>query len=140
MTLRHRAEKLPLLEKICEDCDHDRCYVKHFQQNFESWTSGNEHIDKFIQNTQLLAHGDLEKALEWIPYDRFCDINYDMKTGMYKAKWIDGYIFDWNEYKENWTRLYNNMLVALKSLNNPKKITLEFMNEVLNEILKISFL
>ena len=52
------------------------CNAIHFQQNFDNWTSGNNDIDKFIQDTQLSAHSDTEKALEWIPYDRFYNIIY----------------------------------------------------------------
>jgi hypothetical protein len=40
-------------------------YVIHFQHNFENWTSGNSNIDKFIQDTQLSAHHDVKRALEW---------------------------------------------------------------------------
>ena len=57
------------------------CNVKRFQQNFKNWTSGNNVIDKFIQNTQLSAHSKSEKALEWIPYYKFYDIKYITKDG-----------------------------------------------------------
>ena len=49
---------------ICEECNQKNtsygwckaCNAKHFQQNFEKWTSGNVVvIDKFIQDTQLSA-------------------------------------------------------------------------------------
>ncbi|GBC40560.2 kinase-like domain-containing protein [Rhizophagus irregularis DAOM 181602=DAOM 197198] len=46
-------------------------------------------------------------ASEWIPYDRLYDIKYIAKGG--------------ND---------QNMVVALKSLNNSRNITLEFMNEI----------
>ena len=46
---------------------------KRYQQNFKNWTSGNGIVDKFIQDTQLSQHA-YNKALEWIPYDRFYDI------------------------------------------------------------------
>ena len=54
--------------------------------------SGNVDMDKFIQNTQLSAE-DYYKVLEWIPYDRFRNIEYIAKGGfgkVYKANWIDG--------------------------------------------------
>ena len=110
------------------------CNAKHFQLNFKNWTSGNDDIDKFIQGTQLIAHEvKALKALEWIPYDRFYDIEYIAKGGFGKvcrAKWIDGYIEKWNNDSQNWDRNGQNMFVALKSLNNSKNVTLEFMNEV----------
>jgi hypothetical protein len=40
------------LSEMCEKCNRI-CIAKHFQQNFKNWTSGNNGIDKFIQNTQM---------------------------------------------------------------------------------------
>ncbi|GBB89844.1 hypothetical protein RclHR1_16680003 [Rhizophagus clarus] len=111
----------------CHDCN-----ARHFQQNFNNWTSGNENIDKFIQNTQLSAFWH-NKLLEWIPFDRFNDINYIDKGGfsnVYKAKWIDGRILNWNIENQNWNRYHQNEFVALKSLNNSENVTLEYINEI----------
>ncbi|RIA94885.1 hypothetical protein C1645_817364 [Glomus cerebriforme] len=108
------------------------CNAKHFQQNFKNWTSGNDDIDKFIQDTQLSAT-NFWKVLEWIPYDRFYDIKYIAKGGfgkVYKATWIDGSIQCWDNENQNWKRYNLNKEVALKSLNNSKNVTLEFINEV----------
>src|SRR5579862_2142469 len=83
-----------------------RCNAKHFQQNFENWTSGNVDIDKFIQDTQLSARNCFKK-LEWIPYDRFRNIKYIAKGGfgkVYRANWIDGYILAWDNKNQNWWR------------------------------------
>uniref|UniRef100_U9SU25 Uncharacterized protein n=1 Tax=Rhizophagus irregularis (strain DAOM 181602 / DAOM 197198 / MUCL 43194) TaxID=747089 RepID=U9SU25_RHIID len=121
------------LNEICEECNFI-CTTIKFQRNFENWTSGNNNIDKFIQDTQLSVHVNYEvykKALEWIPYDRFNNIeksSFDNKV--YKANWIDGYICEWDDEKQNWKRNNNNMIVTLKRINNLKKITLNFMNEV----------
>ncbi|RGB24795.1 kinase-like domain-containing protein [Rhizophagus diaphanus] len=159
----------------CGKCD-VTCNSIHFQRNFKNWTSGNNNIDKFIQDTQLSVHNDSEPShtLEWIPYDRLYDIEYitddnkfeayrinwinecihgwvkealkwipydsiydikyitdDNKFGkVYKAKWIDGYIDKWGYYNKNWKRKDQDMVVALKSLDNSKNVTLEFMNEI----------
>ncbi|RIA84257.1 hypothetical protein C1645_832517, partial [Glomus cerebriforme] len=56
------------------------CNAKRFQQNFKKWSSGNDDIDKFIQHTQLSAT-DYNEVLEWIPYDRFYNIEYIAKGG-----------------------------------------------------------
>src|SRR5215469_14844874 len=58
-------ERLILNQKygLCPECKqpntHDNwckeCYSKKFQQNFGNWTSGNGHVDKFIQDAQLNA-------------------------------------------------------------------------------------
>ncbi|UZO01335.1 uncharacterized protein OCT59_012436 [Rhizophagus irregularis] len=88
--------------------------------------------DPETKNYMLSAHSDIGEALEWIPYDRFRDIKCIAKGGfgkVYKAKWFDGNIYEWNDYKQNWKR-NQNMVVALKSLNNSRNVTLEFMNEI----------
>ena len=95
---------------ICEKCN-NICNVKHFQLNFKNWTSGNNDIDKFIQDTQLSAHNNALKALEWISYDRFYDIEYIAKGGfgkVYRANWIDGFIWNWDNKNQNWERHNNN--------------------------------
>ena len=126
---------------LCEECNQEKntdynwckaCNAKHFQQNFEKWSSGNVDIDKFIQDTQLSAK-HFRDVLEWIPYDRFYNIEYIAKGGfgkVYRANWIDGYIYYWDNKNQNWERSESNKFVALKSLNNSKNVTLEFLNEV----------
>ena len=124
---------------ICEECNQENafydwcrpCNAKRFEQNFKNWTSGNDDIDKLIQDTQLSAN--YNRVLEWIPYDRFYDIKFIAKGGfgnVYKAIWIDGYIEKWDNKNQNWNRSYQNINVALKSLNNSKNVTTEFINEV----------
>ncbi|GBC40249.1 kinase-like domain-containing protein [Rhizophagus irregularis DAOM 181602=DAOM 197198] len=73
------------------------------------------------------------EVLEWIPYNKFYDIEYIAKGGfgkVYRAKWIDGYIDKWDNENQNWKRNNSNMFVALKSLNNSENVTLEFINEI----------
>ena len=108
------------------------CNSKHFQQNFKNWTSGNSDVDKLIQESQINAKNSRGK-LEWIEYDKFENIEYVAKGGfgtIHKAKWKDGYIRYWNYETNQWNRR-NNWCVALKSLNNSKDITSEFLNEVI---------
>ncbi|EXX68601.1 hypothetical protein RirG_103670 [Rhizophagus irregularis DAOM 197198w] len=71
-----------VLNNKCEISD-KICNTIHFQHKFIDWTSGNNDIDKFIQDTQLSAHTFYEvyNALEWIPYDR-------LVGKVYKANWI----------------------------------------------------
>ena len=106
------------------------CNTIYFLQNFDNWTSGNNNIDKLIQDFQLSAHNDTKKVLEWIPYDRFYNIIAKDSFGkVYRANWIDGCIIRWNDNNQNWKRVQN-MFVRLKSLNNPNDIMSKFMNEV----------
>jgi len=65
-------------------CQH--CNSKRFQKDFDKWTSGNNHVDKFIQESQLNRNYD--EVLEWIPYNRLRNIQYLAKGGfstIYKA-------------------------------------------------------
>src|SRR5436305_4578533 len=92
---------------LCKECKQPNtgrwgwcqsCNSKHFQQNFENWTSENRDIDEFIQRMQLKAKNDGE-ALEWIEYDGFENIEYLAKGGFgttYKAIWKDGNIESWD--------------------------------------------
>ncbi|GET02598.1 kinase-like domain-containing protein [Rhizophagus clarus] len=119
-----------VLNDKCPKCN-CVCIAIHFQQNFESWTSGNDDIDEYIQYTQLVVHKDSEilHALEWIPYDRFYDVEYITQVGVYRANWIDGSMSDWDDDNQNWKRKYQSMFVILRSLSNPNNITSEFLNE-----------
>ncbi|PKC67990.1 hypothetical protein RhiirA1_457764 [Rhizophagus irregularis] len=122
---------LIVLKDICEKCN-NVCNVIHFQNNFENWTSGNNDIDKLIQDTQLSSHNETTHVLEWIPYDRFYSIEYikENKLGkVYRANWIDGCIWYWEEITQNWKR-NDHMFVILESLNTPKIFTLELINKV----------
>jgi hypothetical protein len=118
-----------VLSDKCKECNYI-CNAIHFQQNFGNWTSGNNDIDKFIQDAQLSAHNYTQNALEWIPYNRFSNIKYIKKIGIYKANWIDGIISYWNIINQNWERFDQNKVITLKSLNNTKNITSKFINEV----------
>src|ERR1043166_1293894 len=108
------------------------CNIKHFQQNFKNWTSGNNDIDKLIQRSQLKAKDD-KIFLEWIEYDRFENVKYLAKGGfgtIYKASWKDGLIDYWNYENQQWGRSKYTKEVALKCLNNSQDITEEFLREV----------
>ena len=59
------------------------CNAKHFQQNFQNWTSGNHDVDEFIQNAQLKAKNHRE-VLEWIDYYRFGNVE-NLAKGIYKV-------------------------------------------------------
>ena len=136
---------------LCKECSQPNtgswwcqsCNSKHFQQNFNKWTSGNKEIDEFIQNFQSNATC-CEEVLEWIPYEKFSDIEYLAKGGfgtVHKAKWIDGYIQNWDI--DEWQRVIcNNGEVVLKSLNNSQNITTDFLQEVCNLlfIIEITFI
>ena len=133
--LRERYKK----HGLCEECSQlntgyvwcQSCNSKHFQQDFNKWTSGNKEIDKFIQKFQLNATC-YEEILEWIPYEKFSDIEYLAKGGfgtVHKAKWIDGYIWNWDINQTKWYRS-NSADIALKCLNDSQNLTTDFLQEV----------
>src|SRR6266545_359102 len=71
--------------------------------NITNGTSGNDFIDKFIQESQMNAQ-NADQILEWIPYNRFKNIEYFDKGGfsiIYKAIWLDGPIKYWSKNKKN---------------------------------------
>src|ERR1043166_5949937 len=130
--LRERYKKYGL----CEECSQPNtgrylsylwcqsCNSKHFQQEFNKWTSGNKEIDEFIQKFQLNATNHLE-VLEWIPYDRFENIEYLAEGGfctVYKAIWIDGYIRSWKNSRNKWYRMIINREVVLKCLKDSQNL------------------
>ncbi|GBC22896.1 kinase-like domain-containing protein [Rhizophagus irregularis DAOM 181602=DAOM 197198] len=136
---------------LCPECNQPNtslnwckeCNSKRFQQNFGNWTSGNECIDKLIQESQLNARNNFE-LLEWIPYNRLRHIQFLAQGGfstVYKGLWLDGLIEQWDYEKQDWKRtMYKDenyhcnsenygFLVAIKSLNDSANITEDFLNE-----------
>ncbi|RHZ82071.1 hypothetical protein Glove_114g143 [Diversispora epigaea] len=124
---------------ICPECNQvftdygwcKQCNSKHFQNDFDKWTSGNNTIDKLIQDAQINATNEWE-VLEWIPYDRFNDIKETAKGGfgaIYKAKWIDGPIFMRIIKTQQWHRC-GQINVALKKFdNNFACLNEDYLNE-----------
>ncbi|RHZ88619.1 hypothetical protein Glove_21g170 [Diversispora epigaea] len=122
---------------ICEECNQEHhgwckpCNSKHFKNNFYKWTSGNEKIDKFIQDAQLNANG-WWKVMEWIPYHRFNDIKEIAKGGfgtIYRANWINGRIDKWDIENQQWKRC-GQREVVLKKFDNFANLNEEFFNEM----------
>ncbi|RHZ86336.1 hypothetical protein Glove_52g84 [Diversispora epigaea] len=121
----------------CPECNQEYnghwcklCNSKHFQNDFNNWTSGNGKIDKLIQDAQLNANY-CDEVTEWIPYDRFKDIKQIGKGGfgtIHYARWIDGYIEKWDIKNQQWQR-YDNREMALKKFDNFVNL-----NDVLNEM------
>ncbi|GBB95143.1 hypothetical protein RclHR1_24870001 [Rhizophagus clarus] len=98
-------------ENWCQTCNSRR-----LQQNFNNWTSGNNDVDKFIQNIQLSARNKYQ-LLEWIPYDRFSKVKYVAKGEfgkIYKAIWNHhGLISHWDVCKSQWKKVdMNNIYIA----------------------------
>src|SRR3954452_4786472 len=97
------------------------------QRLTKGWTSGNKGIDQFIKETQLNANSRMDPFLEWIPYNRFTNINEIGEGGfsiVYSAEWYD------LEKRLSWAAPSKARPVALKSIKNSQDITPEYINEV----------
>ncbi|RHZ83697.1 hypothetical protein Glove_88g3 [Diversispora epigaea] len=125
-------------DEICPECNQEYngiwckpCNSKHFQNDFNNWTSGNDEIDKFIQDAQLNANLDWQ-VIEWIPYDGFKDVKQIGKGGfgtIHYARWIDGDIEEWDIENQQWKRYSEDKKVVLKKFDNFVNF-----NDVLNEM------
>ncbi|CAG8484816.1 5251_t:CDS:2 [Diversispora eburnea] len=64
-------------------------YNNNNDSNVQGWTCGNLNIDKLIKNSQLQSSPN-NSLLEWIPYNRFSNIQYLGQGGfstVYSALW-----------------------------------------------------
>src|ERR1041384_5417510 len=105
----------------------------------EGWSSGNSEIDNFIKDTIYNAklHHDNGKYnplfLEWVPFDRFEDINQIGEGGfakVYSAKWIDGPAKFIREFGIQKKLKPEPRIVALKRLNGSQNMSPDYLNEV----------
>ncbi|RHZ85061.1 hypothetical protein Glove_71g76 [Diversispora epigaea] len=126
------------MPSICKECNQEYngfrckpCNSIRFKSNFDKWTSGNETIDKFIQDAQLNSDFDYI-VIEWIPCERFKGIEEIAKGGfgtIYYAEWIDGYIKNWNIKNQKWVRK-GRREVVLKKIDGIGDINDDFLNEM----------
>jgi len=113
-------------DRFCENC-----ISLHLQELFNTWTSGNDVIDNFIQKCQKLSSLP-NYIMEWIPFDQFEEVEYLTKGGfgsIYTARWTKGRIFDYDENKKEFTYLglQDVVLKVLDDSNEPGK---NFFDEV----------
>ena len=110
------------------------CYSKHFQNNFEKWTSKDDEIDKILQKVQLDADSS-NKVMEWIPYNRLLVREKIGEGGfgtIYLANWLDGQIYNWNIEYQKWNRqTYQQVaLKILKNSSNSSNLSFNLLKEV----------
>ncbi|CAG8460017.1 30306_t:CDS:2 [Gigaspora margarita] len=106
-----------------------KCESKRFRK-LSKWTSGNEFLDKLIKYTQNKAYGPCS-FWEWIPYEKFSDIQYLSKGGfgtVFVATWVDGPRDLWDHSLQQYVRK-KNCKVALKRFDE-NIINSEFVNEL----------
>ena len=125
----------------CEECKSTRysdrfcenCISIHLQSLFNTWSSGNDIIDNFIQKCQMMSSLPTQ-IIEWIPYNQFKDVKKLTEGGfstIYTATWTKGNIIDYNEKKKEFSYL-GAQYVVLKCLNNSNDPGKGFFEEVGN--------
>ncbi|CAB5393120.1 unnamed protein product [Rhizophagus irregularis] len=118
--------------KICKICGYGnysnyyrwcKCRINHLRENFKNWTSGNEEVDKLIQEMQLKIDSYSDIVFEWIPYDQLDDIKGNSMSRSCLAMWKDGPLF-YEFSKKEYTRSQNKN-ITLKSMTNSQNIAVE---------------
>ncbi|CAG8632723.1 9863_t:CDS:2, partial [Funneliformis caledonium] len=97
---------------------------------FGTWTSGNDTLDKFIQQTQLETP-DPRFHMQWIPFENFGEVKFVAKGGhssVFSATWKNKKDQVWDGAKQVFVE--KPLVVALKSLKNSQNLGDEFLDEV----------
>ncbi|RIB05238.1 kinase-like domain-containing protein [Gigaspora rosea] len=106
------------------------CIRNKFKENFGKWSSGNEVIDKFIQECQMKTLFP-NKIFEWVPFENLRDIKFLAEGGFGKihtVEWINGQISNWDHITQQFQR-YGTHKYILKSLKNSNLPSEEFFRE-----------
>ncbi|KAF0475801.1 kinase-like protein [Gigaspora margarita] len=77
-------------------------------------------LDKLIQDFQLKNFLQSSAMIEWVPYEKFDEVQLKAKGGfstVYTATWMGGWITDWDEYDRKFLRCGSQPII-LKSLDN----------------------
>ncbi|GET00430.1 kinase-like domain-containing protein [Rhizophagus clarus] len=113
-------------ELWCKECDPIRM--------INGWTSGNNDIDKFIKDTIYDRREYGYGFVEWIPFDKFEDIEQIGEGGfakVYSATWVDGETRYEKQDDGNWKKEEPKpKKVALKRLNGSQNMSIEYLNEL----------
>jgi hypothetical protein len=103
------------------------CQVNQLKNDFTNWTSGNVKIDDFIQKKQLKVNNYDDTIFEWIPYNKFINLEEMGDNCLTKVMWKGGPLcFEKERYiKKSYKK------VCLKYLHNSQDINDEFLIKVL---------
>ena len=107
------------------------CIRKYLENNFGNWTSGNNEIDKLIQECQQTTVKP-NRVIEWISYDQFERVKYLAEGGcatIYTAIWKDGCYYKWNSERQILER-FGRQKIVLKRLNNSNSNNVRWFQEV----------
>jgi len=124
----------PIGKMPCFYCKHDKKYEFYCciciarKLGSEKLVMGNKALDYIIRQAQMKTPMPYH-IIEWIPYNRFINVQYLDKGGfgkVYEGVWIDGPIEDWNSDYQGFVR-NRKMKVTLKSL---EKSPVDFFKDV----------
>ncbi|RHZ48686.1 hypothetical protein Glove_543g73 [Diversispora epigaea] len=107
------------------------CIRKYLKNDFGNWTSGNNEIDKLIQECQQKTVTP-DSIIEWIEYDQFENIEHLTEGGcatIYTAIWKGGHYKKWNSKKQKLER-FGRQKIVLKRLNNSNSNNVHWFQEV----------
>jgi len=122
----------------CPECDQrlrdnswwcNPCQRRHFEENFDNWSTGDKDIDDFLKHTQINAQ-ECDQYLEWIPFSAFINVNKSeiSEVGtLFSANWIRGPSDTWDPVESEYVAKRSLLKVALISLGSS---TLLFLKEV----------
>ena len=103
-----------------------KCIDYHYQLYKVGWSNEDKDIDSLINELALAV---INTRFQWIPFERFTNVEYLPTGRIYKATWLDGPILKW-DHEQNKFKRWGEFRVVLKSLRDSKQITSEFRNEV----------
>ena len=105
-------------------------YLKHYITDHLLHKSGNKVVDDFIKYIQINQINDLKNdIIEFVPYDKFKDIEFITEFKSYKVTWVDGNIQKWNKEEMNFKRS-GHRKAFLKKLDNSENFTSKELSEV----------
>ncbi|KAF0531894.1 serine/threonine protein kinase [Gigaspora margarita] len=120
----------------CPECDQQlndnsrwciSCQQRHFEENFDNWTTGDKDIDEFIKETQLKAD-DADQYLEWIPFSAFINVtksDISEAGSLFTANWVRGPADTWDPNEGELIAKRNLVKVALLFIGNSPKLFLK---------------
>ncbi|CAG8480883.1 10507_t:CDS:2 [Ambispora gerdemannii] len=126
-----------------DECQH--CTSEFIREQFDKWTSGNEKIDREIQEAQLnspvvpLSLGDSPRIIEWIPFEDLLDVKPINTIGkgdvtIYKAVLAKGFAQSFDYDKRTILRAPQTRVV-LRHLVKSEQINEEFLQELKEHLL-----
>ncbi|CAJ0833246.1 3020_t:CDS:2 [Entrophospora sp. SA101] len=120
-----QCHKIRTKLNFCINCQH------HYHiKRFDIWTSGDLEIDKLIRYTQV--NSTYHDFWEWIDWDDIDLVEYHGRGffgEIYSALWISGPLTMWDRELECYNR-NGPIKVALKRIENSKKLSQEFINKL----------